>query len=92
MYVLKFSLILVVLIFASQFVTPIAVAEVSKDQAASALAGAETAVTSSYQAVYMAENVGANVSSLLVQLNDAGSFWPVHVWRIILGILILLKA
>jgi hypothetical protein len=81
MYVLKFSLILVVLlIFASQFVTPIAFAEVSKDQAASVLTDANAAVTSSYQAVYKAEDAGANISSLLVQLNDAaGSLARAHL-------------
>jgi len=53
---------------------PMALAEVSQDQAASALANAEQAVTSSYQAVLKAEDSGANVSSLLVRLNEAGWF------------------
>jgi hypothetical protein len=54
------------------FLVPMAVAETSKDQAASALANAEEAVSSAYQAVSKAEESGANVSSLLVQLNEAG--------------------
>ena len=73
MSILKFSFILIILlVFASQFFMPVTFAEVSQDQAASALANAETSVVSSYQAVLKAEEAGVNVSSLLVQLNEAG--------------------
>ena len=73
MSILKFSFILIILlVFASQFFMPVTFAEVSQDQAASALANAETSVVSSYQAVLKAEEEGVNVSSLLVQLNEAG--------------------
>ena len=65
---------MLLLVFASLLFAPIAFAEVSQDQAASALANAEASVTSSYQAVLKAEESGANVSSLLVRLNDAGWF------------------
>jgi len=73
MPVLKFSFVLIIiLISASQLLISMALAETSEDQAASALANAEKAVTSSYQAVFKAEESGANVSSLLVRLNEAG--------------------
>jgi hypothetical protein len=72
---LKYSFVLIIfLIFASQFFRPITFAEVSQNQAASALDNAEAAVTSSYQAVLKAQESGANVSSLLAQLNEAGWF------------------
>jgi hypothetical protein len=74
MRILKFSFVLIMLlIFVSPFFVSAALAEVSKDEAASALANAEGAVTSSYQAVLKAEESGANVSSLLVRLNEAGA-------------------
>jgi hypothetical protein len=75
MSILKFSSILIMLlVFASLFLVPMAVAETSKDQAASALANADEAVSSAYQAVSKAEESGANVSSLLVRLNVAGEY------------------
>jgi len=73
MSILKFSSVLIVLlIFASQFFVPMAVAEISEDQAASALATTKESVTSAYQALSKAEESGANVSSLLTRLNEAG--------------------
>lgn len=70
---LKFSLVLMLLlVVASQFFVFETFAETSKDVAASALANAEGSVVSGYQAVSKAEESGANVSSLLVRLNEAG--------------------
>ncbi len=68
------GILIIFLVFASQFFVPMALAEASEDQAvsASALASAEESVSSAYQAVSKAEAAGANVSSLLVRLNDAG--------------------
>jgi hypothetical protein len=62
------------IIFPSQFFVPIALADVSEDRAASALVTAEESVVSAYQAVSKAEESGANVSILLIRLNEAGWF------------------
>ena len=43
-----------------------------ESSAASAVAGAEADMVSAYEAVLEAEQVGADVSALLVRLNDAG--------------------
>jgi hypothetical protein len=45
-----------------------------EDLIVSALAEAEEAVASAYQVVSEAEHIGANVSHLLVPLNEAGGF------------------
>jgi len=45
-----------------------------KDTATTSIERAENALVSAYQAVLEAEQVGANVSSLLALLNDAGEF------------------
>jgi hypothetical protein len=75
MSVLKFSFVLLVFLgLASQFFMPIVLAQISEAEAASALATSENAVVSAYQTVSKAEEAGANVSSLLVRLNDAGWF------------------
>ena len=50
----------------------IAFADVSKTDAASALTAAEGTVRFAYQAVFDAEQTGANVTDLLGQLNKAG--------------------
>jgi hypothetical protein len=72
---LKSSLVLLVLlVVVSQFLVAMAVAQTSEAQAASALVTSENAVVSAYQAVSKAEESGANVSSLLVRLNEAGWF------------------
>ena len=72
MRILKFSSVLIILlIFVSPFFVSAALAEVSKDEAASALANAGGVVVSAYQAVLKAEEAGANVLSLLVRLNEA---------------------
>jgi hypothetical protein len=73
MSVPKFSFVLVVftvLMVQSLLVT--ASAESSEDEAASALSNAEQAAFTSYQAVLKAEQAGANVSVLLIEMNDAG--------------------
>jgi hypothetical protein len=46
--------------------------EISQSQASSALAESEAVVISAYQAVANTSAAGANVSALLVQLNEAG--------------------
>ena len=70
---LKFSFVLMtLLVFASQFYVSVTIAQVSESEASSVLTSAEGAVGSAYQAVLRAEEAGANVSGLLVQLNDAG--------------------
>jgi len=75
MSVLKFSFVLLVFLgLASQFFVPIVLAQTSEAEAASALVTSENAVVSAYQAVSKAEEAGANVSSLLVRLNEAGWF------------------
>jgi hypothetical protein len=71
--VLKFSFVLMMLlVFASQFYVSATIAQVSPSEASSALTSAEGAVFSAYQAVLKAEEDGANVSSLLIRLNEAG--------------------
>ena len=75
MSVLKFSSVLLVFLgLVSQLSMPIVLAQSSEVEAASALAASENAVFSAYQAVSEASEAGANVSSLLVRLNEAGWF------------------
>jgi hypothetical protein len=62
-------LLLLLLVFASQLFMPMAAAETSAAQAASALASADRSVSSAYQAVWEAEGSGANVSALVFRLN-----------------------
>jgi len=73
--VLRYSLVLLmILVFASQFSIFLTFAEVSEDKAASDLTNAEEAVASAFEVVLDAEQSGANVSGLLVRLNEAGGF------------------
>jgi len=73
--VLRFAFVSVLLFAAaSQFLVSATVAESSEDEATSALASAEGAVVSAYQAVLGAEEAGANASGLLVRLNEAGGY------------------
>ena len=75
MSVLKFSFVLLVFLgLASQLCVPIVLAQISEVEAASALVTSENAVFSAYQAVSNASEAGANVSSLLVRLNESGWF------------------
>jgi len=70
---LKFSFVLMtLLVFASQSYISVTTAQVGESEASLALTSAEGAVSSAYQAVLRAEEVGANISGLLAQLNDAG--------------------
>jgi len=69
----KFSFVLVILLFlAPQFFIVAVSPQVSKDEAASALANSESVLVSAYDTVLEAEQAGANVSGLLVRLSDAG--------------------
>jgi len=71
----KFSFaLMMLLVFVSQFYVSVTSAQVSQNEASSALTSAEESVVSAYQAVSKAEESGANVSSLLVRLNEAGWF------------------
>lgn len=73
MSIRKFSFVLMMLlVFASQFYVFMTIAQVSESEASSALTSAEESVVSAYQAVSKAEESGANVSSLLIRLNEAG--------------------
>jgi len=73
MSVRKFSFVLMMLlVFASQFYVSVTIAQVSESEASSVLTSAEGIVDSAYQAVLRAEEAGANVSDLLFQLDDAG--------------------
>ncbi len=63
---------IILLVFVSPVYVPITVASVSESEASSALTSAEATAISAYHAVLTAENAGANVSDLLVQLNAAG--------------------
>jgi len=66
-----FFVFFVLLVFASPIFVSVGLAEIDKNAAASAIDGAEASVVSAYEAVLGAEEVGANVSGLLVRLNDA---------------------
>jgi hypothetical protein len=75
MSVLKFSFVLLVFLgLVSQLSVPLVFAQTSKAEAASALVTSGNSVISAYQALLNASEAGANVSSLLVWLNDAGWF------------------
>lgn len=63
--------VMVLLVFALQFQVFAISATVSKEEAAAALANAEGVVASAYNATLTAEQAGANISSLLVRLNNA---------------------
>lgn len=72
MPILSFPIVLTMLLVFPQFLVPMAIAPTGEGQAASALVVAENMVVLGYQAVSEAADSGANVSSLLVQLNEAG--------------------
>ena len=69
---------LLVLFFVLAFLVSIFMPEIfasnSEDTATTSIDGAENALVSAYQAVLEVEQVGANVSDLLAQLNEAGEF------------------
>ncbi len=73
--VLKFVFVFVLLFAtASRFFVSVTVAQSGEDEAALALADAEGEVILAYQTVLEAEEAGANVSGLLVRLNESGVF------------------
>jgi hypothetical protein len=69
-----FFILVVLLVSASLCFINVTFAEISDEEASSALANAERTLVSAYQAVLKAEESGANASVLLAQLNDAGEF------------------
>jgi len=82
---MSFSKLFFVLLILSVFAVPIFVSGVfgvdGADGAASAVYRAEVAVVSAYEAVLDAEEVGADVSGLLAELNVAGGYLAeAHVW------------
>ena len=83
--IVSVSKLFLVLLFLFVFAVPVFVCEGfavdGEDVAASAIDRAEAAVVSAYDAVLGAEQVGANVSGLLAQLNVAGEYLASsHVW------------
>lgn len=73
MSVLRFSVIIMIfLVLVSEFSIATVFGEINENEAASALMDAEEAIESAYRAALEAEQSGANISSLLGQLNAAG--------------------
>lgn len=70
---LSFVSVLFLALILSPFVS-VTAGERTEDEAASALAGAETEMILAYQALLMAEEAGADVSDLLAQLNESAEF------------------
>ena len=68
----KLLVLLIVLVFSVFVFTTEILASNSEDIAAASIEGAENVLVSAYQVVLEAEQVGANVSGLLAQLNEAG--------------------
>ena len=68
----KLLVLLIVLAFSASIFTPEILASNSEDTAIASIEGAENALVFAYQAVLEVEQVGANVSGLLAQLNEAG--------------------
>jgi len=74
MSVFRFSLVLMLVAFLTFHGIFITFGKVSGDEASLALTNAESTLVSAYQKVLEAEEAGANVSGLLVRLNEAGGF------------------
>lgn len=70
----KLLVLFFVLAFSASIFISEAFAANSEDTAATSIEGAENALVSAYQSVLEVEQVGANVSGLLAQLNEAGEF------------------
>lgn len=66
-----FFVLFVLFVFMTPIFASVALAEINENAAALAIDGAEASVFSAYQAVLEAEKDGADVSGLLVRLNDA---------------------
>ena len=73
--------LLVLLVFAAPIFVSEALEASGENVAASAIDGAEAVMVSAYEAVWDAEQIGANVSGLLVRLNVAGeNLVNAHIW------------
>jgi len=70
----KLLVSLIILAFSASIFTTEILASNSEDTAATSIEGAENALVSAHQAVLEVEQVEANVSGLLAQLNKAGEF------------------
>jgi len=70
----KLLVLLIVLAFSASIFTTEILASNSENTATTSIERAENALASAYQAVLETEQVGANVSGLLAQLNEAGEF------------------
>lgn len=68
----KLLVLFFVLAFSASIFTTKILAANSEDTATTSIDGAENALVSAYQAVLEVKQVGANVSGLLAQLNEAG--------------------
>jgi len=68
----KLLVLLIVLAFSASIFTSEILASNSEDTAVASIEGAENALVFAYQAVLEVEQVGANISGLLVKLNEAG--------------------
>jgi len=68
----KLLVLLIVLAFSASIFLPETFASNPEDTAATSIERGENALFSAYQAVLEVEQVGANVSGLLTQLNEAG--------------------
>lgn len=66
------AFLIILLVVASQSFVSVTKATVGQSEAASALTNAEDTLNQAYQAISQAEESGANVTSLLVRLNEAG--------------------
>lgn len=64
--------VMLLLLVSFRSLVPVAVGESRENEAASSLADAEKAVTMAYLAVLKVEGTGANITDLLVALNEAG--------------------
>ena len=70
----KLSFLLIVLVSSASVSMPTIFASNSEDAATTSIERAENVLVSAFQAVLEAEQVGADVSVLLAQLNEAGEF------------------
>jgi len=75
MSILRFlCAVMTIFVFATVFFVYPILANSDQDTASVAIADAEEAVISAYEAVLEAEQAGGNVTSSLAQLNEAGEF------------------
>lgn len=75
MSILRFSVVIFLfLAFSLQLGAGVTFAETSQEEASKALTDSESSVVSAHQAVLKAEEAGANVTDLLIRLNQAGEY------------------